>query len=551
MPQNRNTVKATINLSTEQCQRIASEGMRLLLFCGLSQGMNPYHGVDVAFPNQIEIKVNGDDIKANFKGLKNKPGSTKPVDVTEKFRTRPPRYDNQVSLTYALTGKRYSFIIYMVRHIKPDTLTERIKQQNVIPKQKVIDELKKANEDPDIEATSTRMSLKDPISTMRISLPVRSAVCKHIQCFDGSMFLQMMEQAPLWNCPICNKTISFQSLCVDKYFEDILRNTPGSIEKVDVEPTGEWRVIKEEEDEQPNGTSNKPRASYDDDFDDDLIEMTEPSNKAVNGLKSQPSAVRSSVPGSFHTPPLSSREPSVAQSAVSANRAGNKRPSGAVIDLTLSDEEDEQPPRPAKRLQTDSTRSQGNVNISNSYNTPPSIPDRHHDTYQPAQQPQHAPPISFPPSSNAASLQGADTYRPTSYPSRQASLQPFEPPAGTDGLGRDTQSPVARSGAPRFGAAGWSLWQSRPPSQSQSHTGIQPFSIRPPPSPGGPQSPPSGNQSGSEGFRLPPINQSLGLGDPWGSWQNNGGGGAGGDGGGPEGGWRNSDRGNSYSDSPL
>jgi E3 SUMO-protein ligase PIAS1 len=74
---------------------------------------------------------------------------------------------------------------------------------------------KKAN-DPDIVVGSSLMSLKDPISTLRIAIPVRSTICTHNQCFDAESFLQLQEQAPTWQCPICNKTISFDGLAVDE-----------------------------------------------------------------------------------------------------------------------------------------------------------------------------------------------------------------------------------------------------------------------------------------------------------------------------------------------
>ncbi|KAK4548487.1 hypothetical protein LTR36_009397 [Oleoguttula mirabilis] len=507
MPQNRHTAKTTIKLTPEQCQLIANEDMRLLMYCGLAQGMSLYHPVDIAFPNQVEVKINNDDLKANFKGLKNKPGSTKPADITTKFRTRPPGYDNQVTITYALTTKKYAFIIYLVRHIDAEELTGRIRQQNVIPIQKVLDEMNKANADPDIEATSTRMSLKDPISTVRISIPVRSTVCTHNQCFDGGMFLQMMEQAPLWNCPVCNKAVSFQSLCVDKYFENILKTTPKSIEKVDVEPNGEWRVIREEEDEQPNGASGKPRASYDDDFDDDLVEVPDPTNKPLNILKreSQPPALL------FNTPPLSSREPSLAQSTVSVSRAGTKRPSGAVIDLTLSDD-DEQPIRPSKRQHTSTSQNQGSAGSANSYHTPASIPDR--NSYQPPQQQQQ---------------RHADYYRPSSNAGPSGSSSSNALPYLADGAGSESLSPLRATPAyqpPGGPPGGWAAQHSRPP--SQTHNGVQPFSIRPPPSPGGAQGQ----------LRLPPMQAhppqppQQQQPDPF-----------------AYGGWR-SDRGNSYSNSP-
>jgi E3 SUMO-protein ligase PIAS1 len=383
MPQNRNTVKAEIILSADQCRRIADERLRLLMYCGNSNGLAPYSPVDVAFPNQVEVKVNEDEVKHNFKGLKNKPGTTKPADITSKVRAKPG-YKNSLSVTYALTTKRHTYVVYLARHIAPEALLEKIKRGPVITKQSVLDDMKRANADPDIEATATRMSLKDPISIVRISVPVRGTVCTHIQCFDGTSFLQMMEQAPQWNCPICQKTLSFQSLCVDKYFEEILQNTQRTVEQVDVEPGGEWRVIKEEEDDDSdtNGAPGQARAPYDDDFDDELVEVIpDAPNKQMNGLKRvslQTPSLLSPI-AAFNTPPLSSREASVAQSTASAQRTGDKRQQ-VMIDLTLSDDEDE-PPRPAKRQHTASTAAastqrQGNSSTSaSSLHTPPSYPD--------------------------------------------------------------------------------------------------------------------------------------------------------------------------------
>lgn len=59
---------------------------------------------DVAFPHQSELRVNGDEIKANLRGLKNKPGSTRPVDITSALRLRS-NYMNNIEFTYALTNK--------------------------------------------------------------------------------------------------------------------------------------------------------------------------------------------------------------------------------------------------------------------------------------------------------------------------------------------------------------------------------------------------------------------------------------------------------------
>jgi E3 SUMO-protein ligase PIAS1 len=75
--------------------------LRVMVLCA---GDN--HGPqDIAFPHQSEVKVNGGEVKANLRGLKNKPGSTRPVDITKELRLKVPHYSNTVELTYALTSK--------------------------------------------------------------------------------------------------------------------------------------------------------------------------------------------------------------------------------------------------------------------------------------------------------------------------------------------------------------------------------------------------------------------------------------------------------------
>lgn len=97
----------TVSLTLRACDypalaRVAREpSLKVLVFCAGEQTGRQ----DVAFPHQSEIKVNGGEIKANLRGLKNKPGSTRPVDITKELRLAPPSYGNTVELTYALTTK--------------------------------------------------------------------------------------------------------------------------------------------------------------------------------------------------------------------------------------------------------------------------------------------------------------------------------------------------------------------------------------------------------------------------------------------------------------
>ncbi len=370
MPQNRHTVRAQFSIRPETAQQIRNDSrLKIMMYCGLAHQIGQFQSADVAFPGQIEIKINDQEVKGhNFKGLKNKPGTTKPADITSYVRKFKGE-QNLIAMTYALTNKRYAFIVHLVRYHDSKELVDRVTKTKIVRKQTVLENMSKTNADDDIAATSFRMSLKDPISTIRIKIPMRSSHCTHYQCFDGTMFMALQEQAPQWQCPVCSKTAPFDSLCVDEYFKEILAAAPESIEKVDVEPNGKWTIIKEEDESQPGGTASKGRASYDDDF-DDLVELDPPGQPIKRESLSQAGLSSAGRPAALDTPPLSSREASVAQSASSAQR--NKRPQSAVVDLTLSDDEDE-PPRPAKR--THVTQQPRPNPPTSAYNTPNSMPE--------------------------------------------------------------------------------------------------------------------------------------------------------------------------------
>jgi E3 SUMO-protein ligase PIAS1 len=101
----RDHVDLSVTLSPEIATQLQNDGLyRVMVFCAPDTGLTQFSPTDVAFPHQVELKVNLDDVKANLRGLKNKPGSTRPADITSFIRKKPG-YNNQVTLTYALTQK--------------------------------------------------------------------------------------------------------------------------------------------------------------------------------------------------------------------------------------------------------------------------------------------------------------------------------------------------------------------------------------------------------------------------------------------------------------
>lgn len=141
------------------------------------------------------------------------------------------------SLAYFLLTdpQKYFVLVNLVQRYPIEDLVAELKARKTISKEQVVREsmipftqpywmcnvsnfviVRNRAEDTDIVATSSVMSLKCPLSTLRIEVPCRSVVCTHNQCFDASSFLQLQEQAPTWTCPVCSKATSFESLQIDQ-----------------------------------------------------------------------------------------------------------------------------------------------------------------------------------------------------------------------------------------------------------------------------------------------------------------------------------------------
>ncbi|KAJ5362279.1 transcriptional regulator family: Zinc finger MIZ-type [Penicillium brevicompactum] len=350
----RDSVELKVMLSYSAAERLQTDlDTRVMVYCAGDSGLTQFTKSDIAFPHQVELKVNLDEVKANLRGLKNRPGTTQPADVTSLIRKKA-HYPNNIVMTYALTQKVDKFtVVYLkffalanlVQQHPIEKLVSELKTRKLISKEQVLREMQNRASDTDIIATSSVMSLKCPLSTLRIQVPCRSIICTHNQCFDASSFLELQKQAPTWTCPVCSKSTSFESLQVDQYVDDILHSTSSRVDQVTVEPDGAWSTPTDSDATNAGGMT----PTSDDDDDDDLIEITEP---GLPSVKKEPGNQELGLPSIAleRTPAQSkSREASTPSSVI--RQSSKKRPVSQVIDLTESgDEEDNSPAPAAKRL---------------------------------------------------------------------------------------------------------------------------------------------------------------------------------------------------------
>lgn len=117
--------------------------------------------------------------------------------------------------------------------------------------------------------------------------------------------------------------------------KNILNNTSKAVDQVTIQPDGKWELHIRKEPVNPSRSNGVGS-----DSDDDLIEITK-----------EGSSIRMSAPRSNYTPssvpPRLSATPSTMLSQPSDPNSGSaksgKRPASAVIDLTSSGDEDDEP----------------------------------------------------------------------------------------------------------------------------------------------------------------------------------------------------------------
>lgn len=257
----RKTVHANFTLSEPQRQlliaskamptgpqyqvRLYSTNEEYFNIARAAAGQNP---APIDFPATVEVRLNNHPVTANMKGIKKSVGTAPPVDLTATkgmngvlAMSLGAGATNRIEINYSNTERRYFLVVYLVQVTSIKQVVDKMRTGKVRSKADVIAGIIKQNSDPDLEASSFELSLKDPLTFGRIKTPVRSVSCNHLSCFDAQVFFMMNEQTPTWKCPICSNVLRPEDVTVDGFFDDILKICSSSVEKVTIEPDGTWR----------------------------------------------------------------------------------------------------------------------------------------------------------------------------------------------------------------------------------------------------------------------------------------------------------------------
>lgn len=217
------------------------------------QEFNPQAGDQqpIYFPFYNELELDGETLGANTRGIRGVVGSARPVDLKPILLKRRGRHKLRITVVVNDQGERvsdksFAFAIYYGQKVPHEVLVEQIKARPHIDLKQTKSMAMKAaagDEGDDVVVSSDAIySLKDSIMMTRISVPIRSRACTHIETFDALTFIMLQDQAETWKCPVCNRTITWESLAVDDFFAEILSKAGPEVESVAIKADGTWSV---------------------------------------------------------------------------------------------------------------------------------------------------------------------------------------------------------------------------------------------------------------------------------------------------------------------
>ncbi|KAL3190472.1 hypothetical protein MRX96_019990 [Rhipicephalus microplus] len=236
---------AAVSSSLTENAKLSREGtMEVhLRFCLLDTNSEQ----DDRYPSDLAVNVNGKTVELPAPiPCKDSHGMTEwvhlPIDITSLCTQGPSTLNKLWVIWQPASGRQYAVGLFLVKKLSAATILSGLYQLNAAVTRAMIKKKAKrrATIGEDVAITRFHVSLTCPLSRTRMTVPSRGRLCKHLDCFDGSSYLQVNERRPTWTCPVCCKPASLSSLVVDQLFTDILANAPGDCNGVVLHADGSW-----------------------------------------------------------------------------------------------------------------------------------------------------------------------------------------------------------------------------------------------------------------------------------------------------------------------
>jgi len=200
------------------------------------------------------------------------------IDLTDSIK--PGSNVNSITLTWIPDYKTYGVAVYFIQipvinSTIVDDFQNKIKD---ISKKTIKEMIEKIEINSDLPGVKYCISLNCPVTKMRITLPVTSVNCNHLQCFDARTYILLNESNPKWKCPVCQKPCKLDDLQIQNYLWEILKSPdlPDDANNIEILHDGTWSVLYE--------TMNRNKVISYVDLDDDSMDLEVNKTITVNDL---------------------------------------------------------------------------------------------------------------------------------------------------------------------------------------------------------------------------------------------------------------------------
>ncbi|CAF0814555.1 unnamed protein product [Brachionus calyciflorus] len=150
--------------------------------------------------------------------------------------------DNNGNKVYLQTA---SLNIMTKQNLEHVNKLEYIKSNLVLSKEVTIkmikEKLKLSDLELEIETDFIKISMICPLAKVRIQIPARGKMCKHVQCFDLESFILLNEKSDKWTCPICDLNTYFTNLVIDSFFKEICEKVK-NVDEIQIDENGNWTI---------------------------------------------------------------------------------------------------------------------------------------------------------------------------------------------------------------------------------------------------------------------------------------------------------------------
>jgi hypothetical protein len=189
--------------------------------------INPSTDSEDCFPTSLAVKVNNRMVPIPSACPTNKSAGearkpSRPVDITP-FLKLSPVASNTLTISFVAdyhvnTPPQFCFTVQLVKRLEASELLDRLVNSGTsdpIETRNLIIEKLRGDDESEILSSSLKCKLACPLGKIRIQVPIRGKLCKHIQCFDALLYLKMNEKKSTWICPICDQKAEYHHLFVD------------------------------------------------------------------------------------------------------------------------------------------------------------------------------------------------------------------------------------------------------------------------------------------------------------------------------------------------